>query len=123
MWLMTKHGFYSIVCAHDDAGRPHKKLMMIRARRKEHLEALKDYGVPGNIVETDNTDYPYRIIAERNVVVPIAARLMEEVDYSNFKNAAAAPTGTPGDAAYHTFLHSVWAAGLRMEPRGKKVNG
>lgn len=124
MWLMTKHGFYSIVCAHDDKGQPHKNLMMIRARKKEHLERIMEYsGALGDIVETDNTDYPYRIIADRDVVVPLAGRLMDEVDYSNFKKAAAAPTGTPGDAAYQTFLHSVWASGLHMEPRGRKVNG
>jgi hypothetical protein len=121
MWLMTRYGFFSIVCAHDEKGRPHKTLMMIRARNKEHLKRLQKFDARfEQIVETGNTDYPYRIIAERDAVVPLAARLMDDVDYSNFKKAAAAPTGAPGDAAYHAFLHSVWAAGLHMEPKGRR---
>lgn len=112
MWLMTKHGFYSIVCAHDEMGAPHKKLMMIRARKKEHLERLKErFGLPGGVVENTGTDYSYRIIIERAVVVPLVARLMDEVDYSNFKNAAA---DAANDDRYDMFLHSVWASGLNM---------
>lgn len=121
MWLMTRYGFYSIVCARDDTGAPHKELMMIRARKREHLERLKDFGDAfGEIKETEYTDYPYRIIAGRDVVVQLAARLMGEVDYSNFKKVAAGPKGTPGDKEYHRFLQFVWATGLHMEPRGSK---
>jgi len=112
---MTKHGFYSIVCAYDEQGRPHEKLMMIRARKKEHLENINEhFGKIGDIVETDNTDYPVRIIAKREVVIPLVTRLMDEVDYSNFKNVCTIGVRC-GDATYHTFLHSVWASSQRME--------
>lgn len=115
MWLMTKHGFFSIVCAHDDKGRPHKDLMMVRARKKEHLERLEVFGsIYHDIRETEHTDYPYRVIIDRDAAVLLVARLMEEVNYSNFKNAAKAGTH---EAEYNTFLHTVWAAGLRLTAR------
>jgi len=37
MWLVTRHGFYSIVRAHTEAGEPHPELMLIRARKHAHL--------------------------------------------------------------------------------------
>lgn len=120
MWMMTKYGFFSIVCAHDEKGRPHKNLMMIRARKKEHLERIQKFDTKfAHITETGHTDYPYRIIADRDAVVLLVARLMDEVDYSNFKNAAKAEAEDP---AYNIFLHTVWAAGTRMEPASPPVS-
>src|SRR6185295_9914327 len=46
MWLFTKHGFYSAVCARTGDGRhgqpPDVTRIMVRARVKEHLNGLKD---------------------------------------------------------------------------------
>ena len=115
MWLMTRYGFYSIVCAHQPDGRPHRGLMMIRARKRAHLTNLKHFhrGL-GPIITNRGTDYPYRIIARRAVVAPLVARLLADVDYSNFKGAA--EENLPVDGAYRRFLHSVWGLGLRLTP-------
>ena len=68
MWIMTKYGFFSIVRARSNRVsdriqvRPHPNLMMIRARNRDHLEALRAaFTLSGDIVATKNTDYPYRV--------------------------------------------------------------
>ena len=46
MWLFTKHGFYSAVCARTGDRRHGQPLdadrIVVRARVREHLNALKD---------------------------------------------------------------------------------
>ena len=116
MWLMTRYGFFSIVCARGKGGRVLRGVMMVRARKKEHLERIKELNTGlGPIVETDDTDYPYRIIARRRVVKALVNQITRDIDYGNFKSAAA-QDDTTGDGTYITFLHAVWAAGLRMTP-------
>ena len=119
MWLMTKYGFFSVVCAHDENGGPHPDLMMIRARVRAHLVALKkEYPELGVIRSTGGTDYPYRIIAPRVIVRDVMMPgLVEEIDYTNFKKEA--EERRPKDKAYHNFLHTVWAEGLCLTPRAQ----
>jgi len=117
MWLATRYGFFSIVHAHKDgdAGKPHPELMMIRARKHEHLKRLKglEQELP-QILETAGTDYPYRIIARRAVVLRVVDRLAKDIDYTNFKNAA--KEAAPNDTIYSNFLGRVWSTGLAMTP-------
>ena len=43
MWIFTKYGFFSIVCAYEGRrSNPLPNLVMIRARAKEHLLALQE---------------------------------------------------------------------------------
>lgn len=114
MWLVTRYGFFSIVCAGGPNGRPHPKLLMVRARKREHLEILQDLNVGlGEIVKTPYHDYPFRIIATRGVVDELCRRLAADVNYSNFKKAAA---DTMDDVDYDHFLHETWVAGTEMNP-------
>ena len=65
MWLFTKHGFYSAVCARQGDGRHNQPvdpdLIMVRARVHCHLEALKtrfpDLLADCEIKEFAGTDY------------------------------------------------------------------
>jgi len=115
MWLATKHGFYSIVCAHGPDGKPHPELMMIRARKHSHLVNLQRFHDDlGLIRKSEGTDYPYRIFAGRDVVLSMVARLAAEIYYDNFKGVVTITM--PKDAAYKKFLHSVWGLGLRLTP-------
>ena len=75
MWIFTKYGFFSAVCARQGDGKHGRpvdpKRMMIRARVRSHLEALKrrfenalgDCG----IVESGSTDYAFRLFAQKEV--------------------------------------------------------
>jgi len=115
MWLATKYGFYSVVCAHGVHGEPSTTLMMIRARKHAHLAALKRFHPElGKIKKSVGTDYPYRIIARRDVVLLVVARLAADIEYKNFKNAA--HDEAPGDGAYGRFLYEVWSRGLQLTP-------
>ena len=80
MWLMTKHGFYSIV--ERKPGEFH-----VRGRERQDLENLLD-GVPipaAELFETPDADYRYRIVVDREAVLSILNFLGETLDYSNFK--------------------------------------
>jgi hypothetical protein len=124
MWLFTKYGFFSIVCARQGDGgygRPvDTNRMMVRARAAEHLENLKanfpeELG-SCEIVETHDTDYACRLFVEKSVWVRIAAELAEETDYDNFKSAVGAHLGSRG-AEYVHRLHDVWSAMMKLQKR------
>ena len=121
MWIMTKYGFFSIVRARSNRVsdriqvRPHPNLMMIRARNRDHLEALRAaFTLSGDIVATKNTDYPYRVIVSREVVGQIMIDLTLDVVYTNFKDEV--HRARPDDEPFHAFLTSVWHLGLHLTP-------
>ena len=110
MWLFTRHGFYSVVCANADGGKGpglDPELLMVRGRRRAELEALREgfselAGV--EIVADAGADYRYRMFVPRAAWAKVAAELAAGIDYGNFKNEAARATG--GDYAHA--LHDVW---------------
>ena len=80
MWLMTKHGFYSVV--EKKQGEFH-----VRSRERRDLENLVDrVPLPGQrVVETPDGDYAARLVCGRDTVGRILAFLAETIDYGNFK--------------------------------------
>lgn len=88
MWLMTRHGFFSIV---DKGSQTH-----IRARERGDLERLQGFldeldSTPTVVVETPGNDYRYRIIVKgsavsrQDLIGGLLQRLGEDIDYPNFK--------------------------------------
>lgn len=80
MWLMTKHGFYSIV--EREPGEFH-----VRGRERQDLQHLLD-GVPlphVELFETPDADYRFRIVVDSDIVLAILTFLGETLDYGNFK--------------------------------------
>lgn len=109
MWLFTKHGFFSVVTTEN----PDENMIQIRARRRVDLVALLS-NAPSvvssgmhTIIETRNSDYPFRVIVTRYTWETIAGWLAEGIDYHNFK-------GQIRDANYSHFALTVWEAGRRM---------
>lgn len=98
MWLMTKYGFYSIV--QKQSGEYH-----VRARERQDIENLiKNIPLPHiTIKESNHTDYPFRIVVEREDVLTILRFLGETLDYSNFKD-----TIDQIDDQKHKPYHKVW---------------
>ena len=81
MWLMTKHGFYSIVEKQPDEYH-------VRSRERVDIENLVNR-VPlpsAQISESDYTDYAVRIIVGKEDVLAIMRFLGDTLDYDNFKN-------------------------------------
>ena len=100
MWLMTKHGFYSIV-------EKEPNVFHVRSRECEDIENLVQ-GVPlpvAEILSDTGTDYRYRVIVGKDEVLKIMHFLGDTIDYSNFKDKIGA---TPGQTHKHHTYGEVW---------------
>jgi hypothetical protein len=100
MWLMTKHGFYSIVQKKPDE-------FHVRARVRKDLENLVAHvPLPGAEIHTSKTtDYPFRIIVGPKDVLKVMQIFGETLDYSNFKNTIAR---TRDQQEKHDAYATVW---------------
>jgi hypothetical protein len=122
MWIFTKHGFFSAVCARQGDGKHGKPIdpnrIMVRARVRGHLEALKerfpDHLGQCEIQESTGTDYAYRLFVQKSAWTQVLAGLAEETDYDNFKSEVAHHQGHDG-AAYEHSLHEVWSVMNRLQ--------
>jgi len=116
MWIFTKHGFFSAVCARQGDGRHGQAVdpdrIMVRARVRGHLEALQqrfpDLLGKFEIQHSTTADYAFRIFVEKQTWRDVLAGLADETDYDNFKSAVARHQGR-GGAAYEDTLHHVWS--------------
>jgi hypothetical protein len=122
MWIFTKHGFYSAVCARQGDGKHGKPVdpdrIMVRSRVRGHLEALQkrfaDLLGSCHIKEFAGTDYPFRFFVAKTAWAQVVAGLAEETDYDNFKSKVAHHQGTGGRAYEHS-LHEVWAVMHKLQ--------
>jgi hypothetical protein len=122
MWIFSKYGFFSAVCARQGPGRHGQPVdpdrIMVRARVREHLEALKQR-FPEQLAQCEiqvfpATDYAYRIFLAKSVWADILSSLAEETDYDNFKSEVARHLG-PSGSAYEHSLHDVWSVMHRLQ--------
>ena len=82
MWLITTRGFYSVVEHRSDPER-----LIVRARRREDLEALAELIPDLEIFSDRRADYRWRAVVARAEWALAVAQLAAEIDYSNFKSA------------------------------------
>ena len=116
MWIFTKYGFYSAVCARQGDGGHSQPVdpnrIMVRGRVRNHLESLKDRfsDLLGDceVKEFAGTDYAFRLFVEKSVWSQVLVGLNEDMDYDNFKSEVARFQGSDG-AAYEHSLHDVWS--------------
>jgi hypothetical protein len=122
MWIFTRYGFFSAVCARRGDGRHGRPVdldrIMVRARVRQHLEALKErfpsvLGESG-IQEFAGTDYAFRLFISKSTWVQVLASLAEKTDYDNFKSEVARHQGSSG-ADYERSLHDVWSVMNRLQ--------
>ena len=122
MWIFTKHGFFSAVCARQGSGERGQPVdpdrVMVRARVRAHLEALKnrfpDLLGRCEVQEFAGTDYAFRIFVAKSAWSQALAGLAEEIDYDNFKSEVARHQGGAG-AAYGRSLHDVWSVMHKLQ--------
>ncbi len=82
MWIITTQGFYSVVRHRTDDSK-----LLVRARTREDIEALKEQ-IPDIEVFTDATaDYRWRAVVSEAQWVSALAELSTGIDYDNFKSA------------------------------------
>lgn len=82
MWLLTNFGFFSAVKKPGDDG------LTVRARSAGDLERLRAQYLPslGPTIEGAGTDYPYRAHASTEELAEAMAKIVRDLDYSNFKS-------------------------------------
>lgn len=122
MWIFTKHGFYSAVCAREGDGTYGRPVdpdrIMVRARLRSHLEALKqrfpDSFQGCEIREFPGSDYAFRIFVNKSAWSHVLSGLADETDYDNFKSAVSQYQGTKGANYIHS-LHEVWSVMHRLQ--------
>lgn len=122
MWIFTKHGFFSAVCARQGDGKHGQPVdldrIMVRARIRDHLVALKkrfpDLIAECEIQEFVGTDYAFRIFVDKPAWSQVLVGLNDDTDYDNFKSAVARHQGRAG-AAYEHSLHEVWSVMNKLQ--------
>jgi hypothetical protein len=106
MWIFTTSGFVSIVADRDDPDR-----LLLRGRVRADLDPLaKEIGA--HVHSTPGADYPYRFTASKGDVAEAISRLVNAIDYPNFKDEVAQRQGRGRESAYH----EIWAALRRRLP-------
>lgn len=82
MWLVTRHGFFSIV-----KHRTAEDCYLVRARVADDLHALaRVTGLALDILATPDADYGHRAFVDGAELAAILTTLGEEIDYPNFKS-------------------------------------
>ena len=122
MWLFTKYGFYSAVCARHGDGQHSQPIdpnrIMVRARVRKQLVALQkrfaELVGDCEIREFVGSDYAYRIFVDKTIWSQVLVALNAELDYDNFKSEVAGFQGRAG-AAYERSLHEVWSVMNRLQ--------
>lgn len=121
MWIFSKYGFFSSVCARKGDGNHGNPVdpdrIMVRARLRGHLESLAEAypeQLSGCIIsESANTDYRFRIFVGKASWVSVVAAMAKELDYDNFKNESARLHGHGSE--YLRSLHDVWEIGYNLQ--------
>jgi hypothetical protein len=110
MWIFTVEGFFSIVCASRADRSVDPDLLMVRARRREHLrnlqrrfQELREFSV----IVLPKRDYRCRLIIPKATWIAVSKKLAADLDYSNFKSAVA--ERSRGEGEYLRALHDVWS--------------
>jgi len=79
MWVCFNDAFVSIVTDPKNPG-----WLLVRARRKEHLQAL----FPAQrVITTPKNDYRYRVSLPMLVVMETVSKRIQDLKYPNFKDS------------------------------------
>ena len=129
MWIFTRYGFFSTVCArhgNGSAGNPvDSDCIMVRARVRSHLECLLQRFLEplqmsaDDIQQFTGSDYPFRIFVRKSTWLQVMEILVAEMDYDNFKSDVAEHLAWVG-RHYETALHDVWGTMRGLEEAEKK---
>lgn len=96
MWVFMNDSFLSIVESED------KNKLSIKSRIPGDLEAFFGKKIKDQkIIESEDTDYRYRVFADRKLVSDILKEKVQSINYTNFKNSVV-------DKTKHDAYFNVW---------------
>ncbi len=100
MWLVTPIGFFSIA---QKSGDEFSGTLTVRARVHNDLIALRQHYLPslGEIQESHNTDYRFHATASRTDISSAFSRILDTLNYDNFKNEVDKKQGHKRSTLYH----------------------
>lgn len=109
MWLITEHGFFSIVQKPEDRG---SDTLTVRGRVKADLEWLAGRiddqgGSRPEVIETPKSDYGYRFQVDKSILAKTISRITKDIDYDNFKATQ--------DKRRENIYHKVWLDLMNLE--------
>ncbi|MCK5941448.1 MAG: hypothetical protein KAI24_05715 [Planctomycetes bacterium] len=119
-WIQSVYGAFSIVLADTapGSGEPDPETLMIRARRRAHLDALKARFSPLSDIEVIESsprhDYRWRMIAPKTVVAQVVSDLVLDISWRNFKGACSNREAALGPG-YTAALHTIWSTLARLQ--------
>lgn len=115
MWIFTRYGFFSVVCARHNQGEVGRPVdpdrVMIRARDKDHLRRLQarfPVIADAQIQVSPHADYAFRLFAPKNDWATVIGQIALELDYDNFKAEVDRYQNEAG-VDYAEALHDVWS--------------
>jgi hypothetical protein len=80
MWLITQHGFFSVVRDRENATR-----FLVRARVRKDLQNLKSLaGLEAEVQSSPEREYPFRLRVEEREFPRVMNALGNTVDYPSF---------------------------------------
>lgn len=115
MWLITQHGFYSIVRDRDNASR-----YLVRARVSKDLQNLKSLaGLEAEIRSTPGREYPFRLLVDERELPRVMNALGNTIDYPSFS----ARIANRIDQACRTLLYGEVLTTLRsiFDPEARRT--
>lgn len=109
MWIVTTQGFLSAVAHRDEPDS-----VIVRARTREDIEALRRQIPDIEPFEDAAADYRHRAVVSRAEWVSAVAQLASEIEYDNFKSEVARCQGPERASLYGR----VWAVLRTLQGRG-----
>jgi len=114
VWIFTKVGFFSLVQSPQDADR-----LLVQARDRGEVGVFvrlldEVAGEKHEAKQVGDSPCPFLVVAQRNVVAQVLARLATEIDYTQFSRVVHFDFGVAPDYFF-------WVAGgglqvLRVNP-------
>lgn len=114
MWLFTKVGFFSVVLeTYKTKGKPR---LVVRARVGEDLQKLRETYAPrlGATVQEPGRDYPYRAFITKKGLALVLERVVQDIDYGNFKSKVRQEQGQARENLYHDVWHVMFGAERKL---------
>ncbi len=106
MWLFTTDGFFSAVAYRDEPDA-----IIVRARVGDDALRLVEAARQGEVIETPDRDYRFRVYLARDDWSAYVAGAAAAIDYPNFKEAVAARQGPDRPDAYA----ALWSAMFELQ--------